>query len=322
MRMQEKLQVFLVTYNRADYLKESIASILKQTYSEFELVILDNCSTDHTEKIVSQFCDGRIKYVRHKENIGGIGNINYAIASASSKYFMIFHDDDVMKNTMLEQQINILEANSELAIVSCKADIIDADGKCTMEYKGDERLEVFGEGTFFGDYLSKHQFILFPAIMYRTDFMRENDLCLKEEVGPSADVYMCFEIEKCKGKIAILNQSLMEYRRHGEQDSSLNRVEMIVKLFRALRKDKYFGNLLKGKKNGQKKYYKWLMHNEICMMSKGFVSCDLARDAQKKYEKVMEFALIDHVFYKIVISEQKHLGLTRWLYNFCKKVKG
>ena len=56
------IDIFLVTYNRENYLRESIASILKQTYKEFNLIILDNCSTDHTTQVVNSFFDSRIKY--------------------------------------------------------------------------------------------------------------------------------------------------------------------------------------------------------------------------------------------------------------------
>ena len=73
------LEVFILTYNRAGYLKESIESVLNSTFRDFTLTVVDNCSTDNTEEVVRSFDDPRLKYVKHPENIGGINNINSAI---------------------------------------------------------------------------------------------------------------------------------------------------------------------------------------------------------------------------------------------------
>ena len=80
------LTVFVVTYNRCDYLKLTIQSILEQTYKDFCLVVLDNASTDNTQEIVNNFNDKRLIYLRHEKNIGGPENGNTALKIALTKY--------------------------------------------------------------------------------------------------------------------------------------------------------------------------------------------------------------------------------------------
>ena len=79
------LDVYIITYNRAKYLRESIKSVLAQTYSNFELTILDNCSTDETADIVREFNDNRLKYIKHERNLGAWGNICYAFYGSQKK---------------------------------------------------------------------------------------------------------------------------------------------------------------------------------------------------------------------------------------------
>lgn len=316
------VDIFLVTYNRAEYLGKSIKSILDQSYSAFNLIILDNCSTDHTETVVESFDDSRIHYVRHNKNIGGIGNINYAISHATNKYFMIFHDDDIMYDSLVERQINIMDDNPELAIVSCKSDCIDSEGNIIEKNVLKGYLEKYRNGEFFLKYLYNQNFILFPAIMYRTEFMKSNDILLKEEVGPSADVFMCFEIERNNGCIAILNQSLMAYRKHCEQDSDKNRVEMIVQLFSVLKHNLYYGAILEKNDIGQKKYYRWLMRNEVCMVAKKTVTCEEAQKTKMKYEKILNYGKIDSLLYSMILLDMKYIGIFSKIYWFYKNTRG
>lgn len=109
-------------------MEESIKSVLRKSYSHFNLYVLDNCSTNETEQIVKKFDDKRVHYIRHKENLGGIGNINYAFNHNSQKYFVVFHDDDIMWDGMLKSEIEVLENNPSIAMVSCLSQPMDENG--------------------------------------------------------------------------------------------------------------------------------------------------------------------------------------------------
>ena len=129
------LEVFILTYNRSGYLRESIESVLASSFKDFTLTVVDNCSTDDTEEVVKSFDDPRLKYVKHAGNIGGINNINSAIIMGSGDYIVLFHDDDKMTPSMLEEEYNFLEAHEDVGCVSCTATDFHDDGGM-LHYSG------------------------------------------------------------------------------------------------------------------------------------------------------------------------------------------
>jgi Glycosyltransferases involved in cell wall biogenesis len=104
----ELISVIIPTYNRAEMLREAIESVLSQTYENFELLILDNCSPDHTPDVVASFNDARIKYLRHQCNIGAIANWAYGVHWAQGKYLSILGDDDKYKPEFLSRRVQAM----------------------------------------------------------------------------------------------------------------------------------------------------------------------------------------------------------------------
>jgi glycosyltransferase involved in cell wall biosynthesis len=104
-----KVTVAIPTFNRFELLMRAISSVLAQTYLDFELLVIDNASTDDTHSLASFVNDRRLRYVRNDTNMGIIGNWNRAIELSSSEYLIIFHDDDVMHPTLLEKSVEALD---------------------------------------------------------------------------------------------------------------------------------------------------------------------------------------------------------------------
>lgn len=105
------------TFNRVDTLPQAVASALAQDYAALEVVICDNASTDVTEDYCRALAaaDGRVRYVRHAENIGALGNFEAALAAASGEYFMWLADDDWIDPNYLTECIGALERGAVLA---------------------------------------------------------------------------------------------------------------------------------------------------------------------------------------------------------------
>jgi len=99
----EKLSFCIPTYNRASYLKNCIESILGYAGRDIEIVIQDNASPDHTEQIVRNFSDGRIKYFRNNKNIGGVWNAMDIINNANGEYIYYLSDDDMLLPGAIER---------------------------------------------------------------------------------------------------------------------------------------------------------------------------------------------------------------------------
>jgi len=123
-----KVSVFIPTFNRADMLRESIESVLQQTYDDFELIISDNASEDATESVVKSFDDSRIMYVKNDHNIGSRENWRRCFALVKGEYIAILPDDDLMVPENLERKVRVLSSNARIGLVHSKYDLIDVDG--------------------------------------------------------------------------------------------------------------------------------------------------------------------------------------------------
>jgi glycosyltransferase involved in cell wall biosynthesis len=106
--MNPLVSVILPTYNRADFLGRSVRSVLNQTFSDFELIIVDDASTDHSKEVIDAFNDQRLIYLEHEQNRGGSAARNTGIKAAGGKFIAFQDSDDEWLPEKLEKQIRIL----------------------------------------------------------------------------------------------------------------------------------------------------------------------------------------------------------------------
>lgn len=321
--MMRNIQIYITTYNRLPYLKMAISSILDQTFSDFSLYVLDNCSTDGTEEYVKSVDDERIHYIRHDKNIGGIGNIAYAFEHSEGEYFAVFHDDDILHSTLLEEEIAYLENHGDCVAVSCLSNNIDDVGNCIKKTnEGVHQIRNFSGKQFFEEYMNNQKSFTFPATLYRTNFIKIHKINIKSEPGPCADVVLYMDIEKEGGTITEIPKVLIDYRIYKNQDSSLHLEEMLVKLINYLSEDEYYSQILKEDVVGQKKYFKWYFRR---LLSREVSKCIKYDDAQN-YLKIMNESLgipIKSVqSYKVLLwTANKLLVPANIAYRIVKKVK-
>jgi glycosyltransferase involved in cell wall biosynthesis len=120
-----KVTVGIPTFNRAEWLRETIESVLAQTFTSFRLVVSDNASDDDTPDVVRSFSDERIDYVRSERNVGAIGNLNRLIALAETELLVLLPDDDVLYPEHLEATVKLLERFTTVGIAHSACDFID-----------------------------------------------------------------------------------------------------------------------------------------------------------------------------------------------------
>lgn len=113
------VSVIIPTYNRADLLRKSIESVQNQTYEEWEIIIVDDCSTDGTEQVVKEFGDFRIRYIRNEKNLGAGASRNKGVALARYDYIAFQDSDDVWRCGKLEKQMQYMMNHSEYDMVYC-----------------------------------------------------------------------------------------------------------------------------------------------------------------------------------------------------------
>lgn len=110
--MEDLVSIITPTYNCAEYIKETIKSVLNQTYQNWEMIIVDDASKDNTEEVVKSIQDERIKYIKLLENSGAAVARNVAMNNAKGKYMAFLDSDDIWEKNKLEKQINFMKENN------------------------------------------------------------------------------------------------------------------------------------------------------------------------------------------------------------------
>ena len=288
--MNRNLNVYILTYNRANYLEQCIQSVLNQTYENFELYVLDNHSSDNTSLVVSGIEDSRLHYIRHEENIGGFGNLIYATQHCEAEFFVMFHDDDIMLPDFLEREIEVMEKNTDVALVSSNAEFLNADGEGTgIRLKKIKKPRVLKKEEIFRRYLYDGNTLVFPSIMYRKSFLAEHNILPNENAGPAGDVIFYCDIGRYGGAAYELPDVLMQYRMHLGQDSQLSRGMMHVQLFRYMQSDEYYSKLLECNVTGQHRAFKRYVEVEIAHLIEHEGNVQNFWDIINDYKKCLKY---------------------------------
>lgn len=120
------VSVIIPTYNRENLITKPIRSVLTQSYQDFEIIVVDDCSTDNTEKVVKSFNDPRIKYIRHQRNSGPAIARNTGIENASGSYIAFLDSDDEWLSEKLEKQLNLFQqCDPEVGVVYTGVELVN-----------------------------------------------------------------------------------------------------------------------------------------------------------------------------------------------------
>lgn len=152
------VSIGMPVYNGAKYIKEALDSLLAQTFSDFELIISDNASTDETREICEEYAgkDKRIKYVRQAENMGGLANFNYVFDHAKGRYFSWLACDDALEPGFLEKIVRYLDQFEDVVACACDFKLVNEHEELIRI----ERLEGIYPSTDWS--YSQEHFFMFP----------------------------------------------------------------------------------------------------------------------------------------------------------------
>lgn len=216
------ISVLMTVFNGQRWLREAIDSVLNQTYSDFEFLIVDDGSTDGTPDILEQAArrDGRIRVIRH-ENMGVSRSANLALREAKHDWVARFDADDLMTLDRLERQVAFLEANPDVVVASCLADYIDDEGRNAGYY--DNPLTTRSEVQQWIDSGKVIYFIQSGAIM-RRDIV-ELVGGYRPEFTVTEDTDLWNRIAEAGYSVLVQPVVLMQVRVHG---SSLTRSSLML----------------------------------------------------------------------------------------------
>ena len=119
------VSVCIPTYNREKTVVAALSCALKQTYTNLEILISDDQSSDNSVKILKKFTDPRIRLVIQKKNLGMIPNWNYCIQQAKGEYIKFLHSDDLIDTTCVEKELALFQKNHQVSLVTCQRSFID-----------------------------------------------------------------------------------------------------------------------------------------------------------------------------------------------------
>jgi glycosyltransferase involved in cell wall biosynthesis len=198
------VSVIIPTYNRMKFLPETVDTILKQTMSDFELIIINDNSSDETDEWIKSQTDARIKYILLTENRGPSYARNRGLDIAQGKYIAFADDDDINILTRFAEQVAEFEADEKLAVCGSY-----------MEFFGKQNfIEKFS--TRYLPYRVKALYKIpfyFPATMVRRSFIEKEEIRFRPEIRSADDYYFLMKIV-AKGKSKILPKVLYRYRAH------------------------------------------------------------------------------------------------------------
>lgn len=197
-----KVSVVMSVYNGEKYLKEAINSILNQTFSDFEFIIVNDGSTDDSEKIIKSYRDKRIK-LYNITNSGIAYALNYGINKTDSPLIARMDSDDISLPTRLEKQITFLNNNDDYILVGTSSRVIDKDGK----YIYDEK--AYTEWMQIKSRLPISSFC-HPSVMFRKNaFLKAGSY--PTSMKRAQDVVLFYKMQEY-GKMTNLPEILIEYR--------------------------------------------------------------------------------------------------------------
>lgn len=247
--MQQKplISVIMSVYNGETYLHEAIDSVINQTFSDWELIVINDCSTDSTEKILREYeeKDGRIRVFTNEINLRLPKSLNKALSYAEGRYTARMDADDICLPTRLEQQFAFMEANPDVALSSCRfmtmKNGVVASGGCGGRCDND---------SICAQLLVTNP-ILHPGVIAKTEIMQK--LKYDETLTCTEDLELWTRFAQLGYTMEILPAYLMIYRLHDKQITSTTAERQRKEVAKI--QQTYFDAMLKNMSEEQESFY-------------------------------------------------------------------
>ena len=202
--------VLMPVYNCELYIKEAINSILNQTFTDYELIIIDDCSTDSTAEIIKDYSDSRIIFFEKDTNSGYTNSLNYGLSVAKGEYIARMDGDDISLPTRLEKQFHFLNSNPDIILCGTSYSIIQQRGVFYMPQTYEEiKINLLLANC-----------LVHPSVMFRKDVFLQHNLLYDLQMEPAEDYDLWVKLAAI-GKLHNLQECLLLYRVHNAQVSAI-----------------------------------------------------------------------------------------------------
>lgn len=236
-----KFSIAIPAY-KSSFLKDCISSILNQTYKNYELIIVNDCSPEPVDEIISQFNDERISYYKNAVNIGSeklVNNWNGCLEKANGDFFVMMGDDDRMEPDFLEEFSLLIQKYPDLDVFHCRSKIIDAEGEAISYTPSWPEFESVYENIWHRISRLRLQYV--SDFVYRTSTLKANGGYHYFPLAWGSDDVTAYVACGTKG-IAHTNKPVFNYRQTVLTISSSGNHEKKIEAIN-MRKD-WFSNFL------------------------------------------------------------------------------
>ena len=204
----------MANYNtRIEYLREAIDSILNQTFSDFEFIIIDDGSTDDSLKFIKAYNDDRIVIIENTQNLGLTTSLNIGLSLANGKYIARMDSDDVSLPERFEKQVKFMDENPDVIVCGTWFEKFGVEN--IVRKPVIDNFEYYRCQLLFRDTPIT---ICHPSAMLRASMLKENSIQYDERY-PKAQDYAMWALCSRYGRIDILHEVLLRYRTHESQIS-------------------------------------------------------------------------------------------------------
>lgn len=208
-----EISVIMPVYNAEEYLSMAINSIINQTCQDWELVIINDGSSDSSEKIILSYSDERIKYFRNEQNLGLINTLNRAIDLCTGNYIARMDADDISESNRFDLLLKFMNTHTDYAMCGSNALVIDKNNVVTgkiLNFSSNELLQI--------NLLFSVPFV-HPSVMFRTEVLKANRY--SSEYQHAEDYELWCRISD-QYKVANISNLLLKYRWHDSNVSVLH----------------------------------------------------------------------------------------------------
>lgn len=227
--MSGQVSIIMPSYNTGRFISETIESVLAQSYSDWELIIVDDCSTDDTDEMIGQYLtDERIRYIKNKNNSGAAVSRNRALREAKGKWIAFLDSDDLWEPDKLKKQIAFMENNGYHFSYTNYIEIDEESAPNGKSVTGPKRITKHG--------MYNYCWMGCLTVMYDAETV---GLIQIEDIKKNNDYAMWLKVCK-KANCFLLNETLARYRKRSGSISNHGYIKLIkwhYKLFREAEKN-------------------------------------------------------------------------------------
>lgn len=204
-----QISVIMPAYNAEQFIAEAIESVLCQTFTDYEFIIIDDGSTDSTARIITSYTDHRIRYVKNERNLGIVGALNCGLSLAEGQYIARIDADDISLPERFSLQIAFMEKHPKIGVCGTAIRLFGEGIEEHERFFSSNKDELKAELLF-------NSCIAHPTAMIRRSILTEHNLRYQEEYSGREDYALWWEISKY-ADLGVINQVLHRYRIHSSQ---------------------------------------------------------------------------------------------------------